>query len=76
MNLPRFTAEAAVYTPANKYLAMAGRVPNSEVVQPQVGGAHGPPSGHWTPCSWLLFSCLEFGDRSDCQAWRLGCVGQ
>jgi hypothetical protein len=74
MNLPRFTAGAAVYTPANKYAAMAGRVPNSEVVQPQ-GFAHGP-IGPWTECSWLLFSCYQFGDKFDCRRYEFECIPQ
>ena len=68
MNLPGFTAEAALYTSASKYSAVAVRVPNSEVVQPQFVL---PP---WTPCLWLQFCCTEFGDRSCCRRWHLQCI--
>jgi hypothetical protein len=71
MNLPGFTAEAALNTPANKYSAVAVRVPNSEVVQPQ----YVLPQP-WTHCRWLQFSCLEFGDIASCMEWRLDCIGQ
>ena len=68
MNLPGFTAEASLYAGAPYSLSMAVRAPNSELVRLQYTL---PP---WTPCSWLLFCCNEFGDQSCCRSWHLACV--
>src|SRR5215213_1823373 len=71
MNLPKFTAEAALYTPTNKYSAMAGRVRNSEGVQPQQYSE--PGSGGWTLCRFLLYSCTQLEDKWSCRRWHLEC---
>jgi hypothetical protein len=68
MNLPGFTAEAALSTPAKKYSAVAVRVPNSEVVQPQYVQLP------LTLCSWFFFCCTEFGDETCCRRWHLQCI--
>ena len=68
MNMPGFTAEAAVYAAANYYTPVSVGVPKSEVVYPQLVL---PP---WTHCSWLSFCCTEFEDQSRCRRWHLQCV--
>lgn len=68
MNMPGFTAEASVYAAASYRSAIAGGERKSASVQLQFVL---PP---WSPCSWLLFCCTEFGDQSCCQRWHLHCV--
>jgi len=68
MNMPGFTAESSLYIASNYYSTIALEMPKSEVLHPQLVL---PP---WTPCSWLLFCCNEFGNQSCCRTWHLQCV--
>jgi hypothetical protein len=71
MSLPGFTAEASAYaTTKHYYSATAVGVTKSASVQPQ---SVLPP---WTPCRWLRFCCLEFGDGLCCEEWSLRCIPQ
>ena len=67
-SLPKFTAEASLFTTVSHSSPVASEAANVSALSPQQFLL--PP---WSHCEVLFYRCTK-GDRTACRQWRLRCV--